>query len=72
MKENIQYLKYFMIVIHLFLFQQLMHAIAMVHKMQRLALSTSNSMDIEEKKCSTITEDEEVGGVGVVEAAGAV
>ncbi|OXA43935.1 calcium/calmodulin-dependent protein kinase type 1 [Folsomia candida] len=38
--------------------RQLMHAIAMVHKMQRLALSTSNSMDIEEKKCSTITEEE--------------
>jgi len=40
--------------------RQLMHAIAMVHKMQRLALSTSNSMDIEEKKCSTIQESEEV------------
>ncbi|ODN04406.1 Calcium/calmodulin-dependent protein kinase type 1 [Orchesella cincta] len=40
--------------------RQLMHAIAMVHKMQRLALSSSNSMDIDEKKCSTIEEAEEV------------
>jgi len=45
-------------------FQQLMHAIAMVHKMQRLALSSSSSMDVEEPpaachKCTTIQEDPE-------------
>jgi len=45
----------------LFVFQQLMHAIAMVHKMQRLALSSSNSMDIDEssKKIAAISEDGE-------------
>lgn len=30
--------------------RQLMHAIAMVHKMQRLALCSSNSMDIDDKR----------------------
>lgn len=44
-------------------FQQLMHAIAMVHKMQRLALSSSSSMDVEEPpaachKCTTIQEED--------------
>lgn len=34
-----------------------MHAIAMVHKMQRLALNSSNSMDIDEKRCP-VTEPE--------------
>jgi hypothetical protein len=38
-----------------------MHAIAMVHKMQRLALSSSNSMDIDDKKCSTISEEVDEG-----------
>jgi exoribonuclease II len=41
--------------------QQLMHAIAMVHKMQRLALNNSSSMDVDEAhKCTTIEEEEEV------------
>jgi hypothetical protein len=40
--------------------QQLMHAIAMVHKMQRLALNNSSSMDVDEAhKCTTIEEEEE-------------
>jgi hypothetical protein len=38
-----------------------MHAIAMVHKMQRLALNNSSSMDVDEAhKCTTIEEEEEV------------
>lgn len=37
-----------------------MHAIAMVHKMQRLALNNSSSMDVDEAhKCTTIEEEEE-------------
>ncbi|XP_023723484.1 calcium/calmodulin-dependent protein kinase type 1 isoform X1 [Cryptotermes secundus] len=41
--------------------KQLMHAIAMVHKMQRLALNNSSSMDVDEAhKCTTIEEEEEV------------
>ncbi|XP_065339279.1 calcium/calmodulin-dependent protein kinase type 1 isoform X1 [Cloeon dipterum] len=44
--------------------KQLMHAIAMVHKMQRLALSSSASMDVDEPpagchKCTTIQEEAE-------------
>ena len=35
-----------------------MHAIAMVHKMQRLALSSSNSMDIDDKRYDAIQEEE--------------
>jgi len=42
--------------------RQLMHAIAMVHKMQRLALCTSNSMDIDDKKCSAIQENDADNG----------
>jgi len=38
-----------------------MHAIAMVHKMQRLALVSSNSMDIDEKRCGTIQEEGDEG-----------
>ncbi|CAG2056242.1 unnamed protein product, partial [Timema podura] len=39
---------------------QLMHAIAMVHKMQRLALNNSSSMDVDEAhKCTTIEEEVE-------------
>lgn len=43
-----------------------MHAIAMVHKMQRLALNNSSSMDVEEAhKCTTIEEEvEEEEGTG--------
>jgi len=43
-----------------------MHAIAMVHKMQRLALNNSSSMDVDEAhKCTTIEEEEEVEeGIG--------
>lgn len=44
--------------VSLFPLQQLMHAIAMVHKMQRLALVSSNSMDIDERRCGSIQEDE--------------
>jgi hypothetical protein len=37
-----------------------MNAIAMVHKMQRLALNNSSSMDVDEAhKCTTIEEEEE-------------
>jgi len=36
-----------------------MHAIAMVHKMQRLALVSSNSMDIDEKRIGAIQEEDE-------------
>jgi hypothetical protein len=37
-----------------------MYAIAMVHKMQRLALNNSSSMDVDEAhKCTTIEEEEE-------------
>nr|CAD7404163.1 unnamed protein product [Timema poppensis] len=37
-----------------------MHAIAMVHKMQRLALNNSSSMDVDEAhKCTTIEEEVE-------------
>ncbi|XP_069693471.1 calcium/calmodulin-dependent protein kinase type 1 isoform X2 [Periplaneta americana] len=40
--------------------KQLMHAIAMVHKMQRLALNNSSSMDVDEAhKCTTIEEEVE-------------
>ncbi|XP_021917742.1 calcium/calmodulin-dependent protein kinase type 1 isoform X3 [Zootermopsis nevadensis] len=40
--------------------KQLMHAIAMVHKMQRLALNNSSSMDVDEAHmCTTIDEEEE-------------
>lgn len=46
--------------------QQLMNAIAMVHKIQRLALNSSTSLEVEGHKCLTI--DEEVDGEAQAEA----
>lgn len=40
--------------------QQLMNAITMVHKMQRLALISSSNMEEEGHKCTTIEEESEV------------
>jgi len=47
-----------------------MHAIAMVHKMQRLALNNSSSMDVDEAhKCTTIEEEvEEEEGIWILTA----
>lgn len=36
-----------------------MNAIAMVHKMQRLALNSSSNMDVDSHKCTTIEEEAE-------------
>lgn len=48
------------------LFQQLMNAIAMVHKMQRLALTNNtSSMDVDEaQRCDTIQEEADEGDEG--------
>lgn len=48
------------------LLQQLMNAIAMVHKMQRLALTNNtSSMDVDEaQRCDTIQEETEDGDEG--------
>ncbi|KAG8315874.1 Calcium/calmodulin-dependent protein kinase type 1 [Homalodisca vitripennis] len=40
--------------------KQLMNAITMVHKMQRLALISSSNMEVEAHKCTTIEEEAEV------------
>lgn len=50
-----------------YLFQQLMNAIAMVHKMQRLALTNNtSSMDVDEaQRCDTIQEETEEGDEGI-------